>query len=208
MNNFDLIVIGACHGFWLENDIKKCSNKILLIEPVKYNFDQLKNRFKNYKNIIFENIAIGEKNELIDFFHVLESSIDKLKKHWSSGIGSFSKEHILNHRTKRFLVTEKDIKCIKIKAMTFNKLIEKYKIEYINKLIIDAEGFDYKIIKSINFKKIFIKEIMFEKKHLSKTFQIGNKLDEIKTFLSKENYELFDISDENILAKNQKRHFI
>ena len=86
--------------------------------------------------------------------------------------------------------------------MTFNKLIEKYKIEYINKLIIDTEGFDYKIIKSINFKKIFIKEIMFEKKHLSKTFQIDNKLDEIKTFLSKENYELFDISDENILAKN------
>ena len=207
MNNFDLIVIGACHGFWLENDIKKCSNKILLIEPVKYNFDQLKNRFKNYKNIIFENIAIGEKNELIDFFHVLESSIDKLKKHWSSGIGSFSKEHILKHRTKRFLIAEKDIKCIKVKAMTFNKLIEKYKIEYINKLIIDAEGFDYKIIKSINFKKIFIKEIMFEKKHLSKTFQIDNKLDEIKTFLSKENYELFDISDENILAKNQKRHF-
>ena len=188
MNNFDLIVIGACHGFWIENDIKKCSNKILLIEPVKYNFDQLKNRFKNYKNIIFENIAIGEKNELIDFFHVLESSIDKLKKHWSSGIGSFSKEHILKHRTKRFQITEKDIKCIKIKAMTFNKLIEKYKIEYINKLIIDAEGFDYKIIKSINFKKIFIKEIMFEKKHLSKTFQTGNKLDEIKTFLSKENY--------------------
>ena len=31
--------------------------------------------------------------------------------------------------------------------MTFNKLIEKYKIEYINKLIIDTEGFDYKIIK-------------------------------------------------------------
>ena len=201
MNNFDLIVIGACHGFWLENDIKKFSNKILLIEPVKYNFDQLKNRFKNYKNIIFENIAIGEKNELIDFFHVLESSIDKLKKHWSSGIGSFSKDHILNHRTKRFLVTEKDIKCIKVKAMTFNKLIEKYKIEYINKLIIDAEGFDYKIIKSINFKKIFIKEIIFEKKHLNVTQKIGNRLDEIKDFLLKENYELFDIDIENILAR-------
>ena len=201
MNNFDLIVIGACHGFWIENDIKKCSNKILLIEPVKYNFDQLKNRFKNYKNIIFENIAIGEKNELIDFFHVLESSIDKFKKHWASGIGSFSKEHILKHRTKRFQITEKDIKCIKIKAMTFNKLIEKYKIEYINKLIIDAEGFDYKIIKSINFKKIFIKEIIFEKKHISVTQKNGNRLDEIKNFLLKENYELFDIDTENILAR-------
>ena len=201
MLNFDLVIIGACHGFWVENDVKKCSNKVLLIEPVKYNFDQLKNRFKNYKNIIFENIAVGEKNELIDFFYILESSIAKLKKHWASGIGSFSKEHILKHRTKRFQVTEKDIKCVKIKTMTFNKLIEKYKIEYINKLIIDAEGFDYKIIKSINFKKIFIKEIMFEKKHLGATFQIGNKLEQIKIFLFKKNYELFDISDENVLAK-------
>ena len=204
MNNFDLIVIGACHGFWLENDIKKCSNKILLIEPVKYNFDQLKNRFENYRNIIFENIAIGDKNELIDFFHVLESSIDKHKKHWASGIGSFSKEHILKHRTKRFQITEEDIKCIKIKAITFNKLVEKYKIEYINKLIIDAEGFDYNIIKSIDFKKIFIKEIIFEKKHLSTTFQIGSKLNEIKALLVKEKYKLFDISKENILAKKNK----
>lgn len=201
MNSFDLIVIGACHGFWIENDIKKCSNKVLLIEPVKYNFEQLKNRFKNSKNIIFENIAIGEKNELIDFYHVLEDSIGKLKKHWASGIGSFSKEHILKHRTKRFQITEKDIKCIKIKAITFNSLINKYKIEYVNKLIIDTEGFDYKIIKSIDFKKLFIKEIMFEKKHLDSAFEVEDKLDEIKNFLSKENYQLFDISEENILAK-------
>ena len=138
MNNFDLVVIGACHGFWLEDDVKKCTNKVLLIEPVKYNFDQLKNRFKNYKNIIFENIAIGEKNELIDFFYILESSVTKLKKHWASGIGSFSKDHILKHRTKRFQVTEDDIKSIKIKAVTFDNVIEKHKIERINKLIIDT----------------------------------------------------------------------
>ena len=90
------------------------------------------------------------------------------------------------------------------KAITFNQLIEKYKIEYINKLIIDAEGFDYNIIKSIDFKKIFIKEIIFEKKHLSTTFQIGSKLNEIKAFLAKEKYKLFDISKENILAKKTK----
>ena len=60
MNNFDLIVIGACHGFWIENDIKKCSNKILLIEPVKYNFEQLKNRFKIIK-ILFSKILQLEK---------------------------------------------------------------------------------------------------------------------------------------------------
>ena len=67
--------------------------------------------------------------------------------------------------------------------------------------MIDAEGFDYNIIKSIDFKKIFIKEIIFEKKHLSTTFQISSKLNEIKTLLEKEKYKLFDISKENILAK-------
>ena len=201
MNNFDLVVIGACHGFWIENDVKKCSNKVLLIEPVDYNFNKLKNRFKNYKNIICENIAIGEKNELIDFYYVSESSIDRLKKHWASGIGSFSKEHILKCKTKRFLITEEDIKCVNIKTITFDKLVEKYKIKFINKLIIDVEGFDDKIIKSINFKKIFIKEIIFEKKHLNVTQKIGNRLDEIKYFLLKENYELFDIDIENILAR-------
>ena len=54
---------------------------------------------------------------------------------------------------------------------------------------------------SINFKKIFIKEIIFEKKHLNVTQKIGNRLDEIKDFLLKENYELFDIDTENILAR-------
>ena len=75
------------------------------------------------------------------------------------------------------------------------------KLKSINKLIIDTEGFDYKIIKSINFKKILINEIMFEKKHLAGTFQIDDKLDEIKNFFLKENYKIFDISEENILAK-------
>ena len=201
MNNFDLVAIGASHGFWLENDIKKCTNKVLLIEPVDYNFNQLKKRFKDYKNIIFENIAISEKSEIINFYYVLESSVAKLKKHWASGIGSFSKEHILKHHSKRFKITEKDIKCINIKTLSFDQLIEKYKIKSINKLIIDAEGFDYQIIKSINFKKILIKELMFEKKHLSSTFEIGNKLDEIKNLLSKENYKLFDIDAENVIAK-------
>ena len=135
-------------------------------------------------------------NELIDFYLVLEDSIGKLKKHWASGIGSFSKEHILKHRTKRFQITEEDIKCININVITFDALIKKYEIKNIKKLIIDTEGFDYKIIKSINFKETSIKEIIFEKKHMSGAFQ-----DEIKILLSKENYQLFDISEENILAK-------
>ena len=34
------------------------------------------------------------------FFFVKEKSIHKLGKHWASGIGSFDKQHILNHRNR------------------------------------------------------------------------------------------------------------
>ncbi len=44
MYNFGLVVIGAHHGYWLEDEIKKTSKNILLIEPVPYNFLQLKKR--------------------------------------------------------------------------------------------------------------------------------------------------------------------
>ena len=41
MTQFGLIVVGAHHGFWLENEVNKSKGKIILIEPVKYNFEQL-----------------------------------------------------------------------------------------------------------------------------------------------------------------------
>ena len=99
MNNFDLIVIGACHGFWLENDIKKCSNKILLIEPVKYNFDQLKNRFKNYKNINW-NIGNAEKLKFKD--NTFDSCVTDPPYHLASIVKRFGpgQKPINNQDTK------------------------------------------------------------------------------------------------------------
>ena len=122
MSNFGLVVIGAHHGFWLENQIQETSKKILLVEPVKYNFLQLKERYKDLNNVYFENSFINDNKNKIDFFFVKENSIDKLGKHWASGIGSFSKQHILNHKSKRFNITENDIDNIEIQPITFDEL--------------------------------------------------------------------------------------
>jgi hypothetical protein len=68
MNNFGLVVIGAHHGHWLLDEINKTSKNILLIEPVPYNFLQLKERYKNYKNIFFEQNFIYDNISQISFF--------------------------------------------------------------------------------------------------------------------------------------------
>jgi hypothetical protein len=109
MNNFGLVVIGAHNGSGLENDVLNTSKKILFIEPVKYNFLELQDRYKNQKNIYFDNSAISNNNDRLNFFSVKKNSVEKLGKHWATGIGSFSKKHILDHKSKRFQISVDDI---------------------------------------------------------------------------------------------------
>ena len=162
---------------------------------------ELKERTKNLKNVIIEEIAISDKDEIVPFYHIKRSSIKKLKKHWASGIGSFDINHILNHKNKRFQVTREDIEQIQISCLSFSSLIKKYEIKKVDKLMMDVEAAEYKILKSINYNEVDISQIIFEKKHFDETFSEGKKLGEIKNILITNGYYISDIDKENILAK-------
>ena len=201
IHNFGLVVIGAHFGVWLKDQINSTKNeKILLVEPVPYNYNRLKEDFKNIKNIQICTNAVFSENKIRKFYYVNENSIPKLGKHWASGIGSFNKNHILEHKTKRFKIEDHDIVEIEIEFITFDSLIKKYSIKSIDKLQIDVEGAEYEILKSIDFKTIEIKSIQFESKHFDGTFKEGPKLDEIKQKLKSEGYNLNQIDNENIIA--------
>ena len=201
MHNFGLVVIGAHFGVWLKDQINSIENEqILLVEPVPYNYNRLKEDFKNNKNIHICTNAVFSENKKRKFYYVNQNSINKLGKHWASGIGSFNKNHILEHKTKRFKIEDHDIVEIEIEFITFDSLINKYSIKSIDKLQIDVEGAEYEILKSIDFKNIEIKSIQFESKHFDGTFKEGPKLDEIKQKLKSEGYNLNQIDNENIIA--------
>jgi hypothetical protein len=55
----------------------------------------------------------------------------------------------------------------KINNISINDLFKKYNLTSIDILFIDAEGYDDKIIKSINFDEFDIKKIYFENLHIS-----------------------------------------
>ena len=202
MKDFGLVVIGAHFGVWLEQEISRYSQRdIILVEPVPYNIDILEKKYSSFKNITICKNAIFSENKVKSFYFVDENSITKLGKHWASAIGSFDKKHILNHKSKRFKIEDSDIKEIKIEFITFDKLVEKYSIQSIDKLQIDVEGAEYEILKTIDFKKTKIDQILFESKHFDGTFTEGKKLQEIKQKLISDNYKLTQIDKENILAK-------
>ena len=204
MKDFGLVVIGAHFGVWLSEKISYYKNtNILLIEPVPYNYKVLKEKFKENKNISICTNVIFSENLKKNFYFVKEKSVPKLGKHWASGIGSFDKKHILNHRSKRFKIQDDDVECIEIDFITFDKLVDKYKIRSIENLQIDVEGAEYEILKSINFEKIKINQLQFESKHFDGTFKTGSKLETIKQKLLNYGYNLTQIDKENILAKKK-----
>ena len=201
MHDFGLVVIGAHSGIHIKDLISEYANsKILLVEPVPYNYQILENDYKNNENIFISRNAIFDEVKKDNFYHVKKDSIKKLGKHWASQIGSFDKNHILNHKNKRFDIKDDDIQITEVEFITFQDLVEKYSINSINKLQIDVEGAEYKIMNSIDYNKIKIKNIFFESKHFDGTFTEGKKLKEIKDKLVLNGYSLKQVDKENILA--------
>ena len=201
MHDFGLVVIGAHSGIHIKDLISEYANqKVLLVEPVPYNYKILENDYKNNENIFISRNAIFDEAKKDNFYHVKKESIKKLGKHWASQIGSFDKNHILNHKNKRFDIKDDDIQITEVEFITFQDLVKKYSINSINKLQIDVEGAEYKIMNSIDYNKIKIKNIFFESKHFDGTFTEGEKLKEIKDKLISNGYNLKQIDKENILA--------
>ena len=201
MHDFGLVVIGAHSGIHIKDLISEYANsKILLVEPVPYNYQILEYDYKNNENIFISRNAIFDEAKKDNFYHVKKESIKKLGKHWASQIGSFDKNHILNHKNKRFDIKDDDIQITEVEFITFQDLVKKYSINSINKLQIDVEGAEYKIMNSIDYNKIKIKNIFFESKHFDGTFTEGEKLKEIRDKLILNGYNLKQIDKENILA--------
>ena len=201
MTRFGLVVLGAHIGIHTKGEIEKIlPEKVLLVEPVPHNVVEIKKNLNNLEGIIIEQVALSDKNETCDFYFVKKTSIHKLKKHWSSGIGSFNKQHLLDHKSKRFNIEEEDIDKISIEAIRFKDLVNKYNINQIDKLLIDVEGSEFTILNDIDFNSINIKKIIFEYKHFDGYQTTGKKLEEILKKFKKSGYITKKIDEENILA--------
>ena len=201
MAKFGLVVLGAHIGVHIKNEVQSVlPEKVLLVEPVPHNVEAIKKNLDNLDGIKIEQVAVSDKNETRNFYFVKNASINKLKKHWSSGIGSFNKQHLLDHRSKKFKIQEEDIENISIETIRFKNLIDKYNINQIDKLLIDVEGFEFAILNDIDFDSINIKKVLFEYKHFDGYQTIGKKLEKILMKFQENGYTTKKIDEENILA--------
>jgi FkbM family methyltransferase len=138
----------------------------LLVEPVDYCIDKLKNIYSDSTRFTICQVAIGHKQERRKFFFMAKEakySIPDMPE-WYDQLGSFEREHVAKHfsaEADKFII-EKEIDVCPL------SLILK-RTGFVAPLIlhIDVEGFDYEVLKSLNFRQSRPSVIMAEHKHLS-----------------------------------------
>ncbi|MCR4274874.1 MAG: FkbM family methyltransferase [Candidatus Campbellbacteria bacterium] len=167
--SFFFIQIGAKGGGWpdpIRRYVLKYNWQGIFVEPIPYWFKKLKKTYTNALNVSFENVAIAEENTKRVFYHVRESN-------WylrliGGSLSSFSKENILKHVRwwrppgLRSNIIESTLNCL-----SFNTLLQKYGVQKIDLLVIDTEGYDFKILAQVPFNRIRPSMIYYEHKHLS-----------------------------------------
>lgn len=191
--DFFFVQIGGCNGISddpIHEYIKKYHWSGIIVEPVKYLFEQLVENYKSEKKLIFENMALSDKNGFSDFYYLKQSND---LPSWYDQIGSFMLSHVLKY--KKYIPDIEDrILVEKVPTITLAGIIDKYSVKKLDLLLIDTEGFDYEILKQIKSINIKPKMIFFENMHLS-----DNDFKMSKMFLRINGYSIIRLGD-NTLA--------
>lgn len=189
-----IIQIGANNGkdqvYDFINQNKNNLELAILIEPIPFIIDDLKNQYKDIENVFIENIAISNDETInsMKIYYLKDSNYE---------VSSFDYFHTKSHSPslKEYPVLSLDVPCLSI-----NQLMDKHNLKHIDYLFMDTEGLDVYIIASIDFSKYDFKNIIFEAVHTDGPFTSGENLRKIQEYLSQYGYNIEQLDSLNLKA--------
>ncbi len=120
----------------------------VLVEPIPGVFASLVSNYSGVAGLQFENAAVCNTNGKVKFFiHPKHSDCSGLK--------------VRTRKQKRTTMVESEVS-----AITFESLLVKYGIQQLDLLQLDAEGFDFEIIKTVPFPQMRPGILRYEHKHI------------------------------------------
>lgn len=137
----------------------------LLVEPVPSCVEQLRQTYREDRFEIAP-VAVGAEPSEATFYYVDERAAEELDDLPSTynQLGSFDRKHIVKHHNG---VLEPYIKELVIQVETLDRLLTRHHLKKVDFLHIDTEGFDYEVLRGIDFDRNKPRSIYLEHKHLS-----------------------------------------
>ena len=137
----------------------------MFIEPINFLFRRLRENYGDDERFLFENVAIGTRRETKKFYYVSEKAKRELDlPYWHDQLGSFDNSHItraLGEEISPYIV-EEDIECLPLQDV-----LDRNRVQTIDLLHIDTEGFDYQVLSQVDLKRYRPTVILFEHNLLS-----------------------------------------
>jgi FkbM family methyltransferase len=204
-----LIQVGANDGMTFDpvhKFIKRDNWKGVLLEPQKYVYDKFLSKiYRKNKGIVTLNAAIGKQDGSMPIY-----KIGFTNERWASGLTTFNKK-VLEHQFERGHVERrakrsgipipkdksKWIVEEKVDVVSFSTLLDKYNLGVVNLLQIDTEGFDYEVIKMVNFSRMQPDIIVFENALIP-----GNGKEECNAYLVSMGYKVKEFDGNSLCVRS------
>jgi FkbM family methyltransferase len=165
--DFFFVQIGANDGV-IYDPIHRFVNQYqwrgILVEPLQDLFSKLRENYRDNPHLQFECIAIADKEEIRKFYRI-NKELTYLPT-WCKGLGTFNLEVLLSHKWALPDI-EHYIESVEVPCTTLTALMAKHQVKSLDLLQIDTEGFDYEVIKQINFDALKPTLISYEHKHIT-----------------------------------------
>lgn len=140
----------------------------VMVEPVPYVFQRLKHNYGAVPGVGLENSAIAARDGVLPFFHLRDADEEErgTLPDWYDGIGSLSREAILGHRGQ---IPDIEARLVRreVTALTFASLCRKHGLDSVDLVVIDCEGYDWEIIRSIDLSAYRPRLLIYEHFHLA-----------------------------------------
>ncbi len=166
------IQIGSNDGVQLDplrTQLRSSQWRGVMIEPVPHIFRKLCENCREYASrVTFMNVAIASKDSTLPFYYLRPASSEERNQlpEFYDMLGSFNKEVVLSHAPYIPRIEERII-CANVDALSFDSLCKHLGVSQIDLVHIDAEGYDFEILKNIDLSTYRPIVLIYEHHHLN-----------------------------------------
>jgi FkbM family methyltransferase len=189
--------VGAHNGISINNTLyfEKYNNWTgINIEPIPKVYDQLK---LNRPACININCAVSNTEGVAEFI---------LNEGYSEMISGLKDNYDIRHHErlkKEIQQFGSESKIVDVITRKLESIFEEHNIKHVNYLTIDVEGSEFKVIKSINFDKVFIDVIEFENNYENISEPIVKYLEDRDYIIINKNIDIFMIHKNSKFYKKE-----
>ena len=158
------------------------------VEPLPGPYAQLVQNYQEYKNIKTINAAIAENDGQLSFFVPI-----KEKEAYFSKKSSLSASNLLKHGLRK-----SEIRKIEVQSMSVSTLLKKIDINHVHVLVIDVEGYDFKVLNSFFKNGVFPEVVLFEHAHLPR-----QERELVRHLFGKYKYKFIEATMDTLAIKQQ-----